>query len=73
LCGLIRPLLNGLFFGNAAQLWPQFVSIAATWAYSFVVTIVILKILDYTIGLRVTNEEEEIGIDISQHGERVPI
>jgi Amt family ammonium transporter len=64
---------DGLFFGNAAQLWPQFVSIAATWAYSFVVTIAILKILDYTIGLRVTNEDEEIGIDISQHGERVPI
>ena len=39
-------------------------------AYSFVVTFVILKLVDLVIGLRVTTEEEEIGLDLTQHGER---
>jgi Amt family ammonium transporter len=64
--------VDGLFYGNVSQLWPQFVSVAATWAYAFVVTIVLLKVLDLTLGLRVTEEEEDIGLDVSQHGERIP-
>jgi Amt family ammonium transporter len=39
-------------------------------AYSFVLTFVILKVLDMVMGLRVTEEEEVAGIDASQHGER---
>jgi hypothetical protein len=39
-------------------------------AYSFVVTFVILKVIDLVIGLRVTAEEEEVGLDLTQHGER---
>jgi Amt family ammonium transporter len=61
--------VDGLFFGNPGQLMKQIISIGATWAYSFVVTFIILKVLDATMGLRVTEEEEEQGLDISQHGE----
>ena len=39
-------------------------------AYSFVVTFVILKLVDLVIGLRVSTDEEEIGLDLTQHGER---
>ena len=42
----------------------------ATIAYSFVVTFVILKVVDATMGLRVREEDEIMGLDLSQHGER---
>jgi Amt family ammonium transporter len=60
---------NGLFFGNPGQLTTQLIGIAATWAYAFIVTFIILKVLDATMGLRVTEDEEVQGLDISQHGE----
>ena len=60
---------NGLFFGNASLLWSQIISIGAVWVYSFVSTLVILKALDWTMGLRVSDEEEYDGLDLSQHGE----
>ena len=60
---------NGLFFGNASLLWSQIISIGAVWVYSFVITLVILKALDWTMGLRVSEEEEYDGLDLSQHGE----
>ncbi|MBI2910884.1 MAG: ammonium transporter [Chloroflexi bacterium] len=60
---------NGLFFGNPGQLVPQIIAVATTWVYSFAVTFAILKVLDATMGLRVKEEEEEAGIDLSQHGE----
>lgn len=63
---------NGLFYGNASLLGLQAISVGVTWIYAFAVTIVILKVLDWTMGLRVNEDEEESGIDISQHGERVP-
>jgi Amt family ammonium transporter len=67
---LINPNgANGLFFGNPAQLWIQFVSVAATWIFAFVMTSIILKVVDLIVGLRVTEEEEERGLDISQHNE----
>ena len=61
---------NGLLFGNPAQLVTQLIGVAATWAYAFTLTFVILKVLDVTMGLTVKPEEEEVGLDISQHGER---
>jgi len=61
---------EGLFKGNAAQFGDQVVAVAATIAFSFTVTYVILRVLDATMGLRVSEEEEIVGIDISQHGER---
>ncbi|KAF0145327.1 MAG: ammonium transporter Amt family [Nitrospirae bacterium] len=60
---------NGLFFGNASLLWSQLISIGAAWVYSFVITLVLLKVLDWTMGLRVSDEEEYEGLDLSQHGE----
>ena len=67
---LVNPAgADGLFFGNAAQLGTQALSVVAAWVYSFVVTFIILKILDATMGLRVSEEEESEGLDLSQHGE----
>lgn len=60
---------DGLLFGNAGQLWIQFVSVLVTCVFAFVMTVMILKILDWTIGLRVTHEEEVRGLDITQHSE----
>jgi Amt family ammonium transporter len=60
---------DGLFFGNPGQLWIQFISVAATWIFAFVMTVIILKVVDSIVGLRVTEEEEERGLDISQHNE----
>jgi Amt family ammonium transporter len=60
---------NGLLFGNFALLKTQMIAILATAVYSFVVSIVILKIVDRFIGLRINEESEENGLDISQHGE----
>ena len=60
---------DGLFFGNASLLGIQALSVGAAIAYSFVVTWVILKILDATMGVRVKDIEEMEGLDLSQHGE----
>jgi Amt family ammonium transporter len=60
---------DGLFFGNFSLIGIQALSIASAWIYSFVVTLIILKILDWTMGLRVTEEHEINGLDLSQHGE----
>ena len=60
---------NGLFFGNPSQLWIQFVSVVATCVFSFVVSFILLKIVDSTIGLRVDDEDEEQGLDVSEHSE----
>ncbi len=60
---------DGLFYGNPGQLWNQLVAILASWVLAFVVTFILLKILDATMGLRVTEEDEVAGLDISQHSE----
>jgi Amt family ammonium transporter len=60
---------DGLFFGNASLIGIQALSVVSAWVYSFVVTLIILKILDWTMGLRVTEEHEINGLDLSQHGE----
>jgi len=60
---------NGLFFGNPGQLWIQFVSVIASMAFAFFMTLIILKVVDLIIGLRVTEEEEMKGLDISLHNE----
>jgi Amt family ammonium transporter len=67
---LINPSgANGLFFGNPGQLWTQFLAVAVTWIFAFVMTSIILKVVDLLVGLRVTDEDEERGLDISQHNE----
>jgi Amt family ammonium transporter len=60
---------NGLFFGNPGLLGIQAVAVLVTWVYAFVMTLIILKVLDWTMGLRVSDEEEETGLDLSQHSE----
>src|ERR1700704_6066508 len=60
---------NGLFYGNPGQLWVQIVAVASTYALAIVGTIVILKIVDAFVGLRVSAEDEMAGLDLSQHSE----
>ena len=61
----------GVLEGNLAQLWLQFYGIAATAIYCGVVSFILLKVIDLTIGLRLDEEAEREGIDIRLHGERV--
>jgi len=61
---------NGLFFGNPGQLWVQFVAVVGTWIFAFVGTLIILLILKALMGLRVSEEEEVMGLDLSQHNEK---
>ncbi len=60
---------NGLFFGNPGQLGIQAIAVLATWILAFVGTIILLKIVDAVMGLRVSQEDEQTGIDLSQHDE----
>ena len=73
---LATGLFVGIGFGALAegvsrgeQVLYQLVSIGAAWGWSFVMTSIILIALKYTIGLRVSEEEEALGLDASQHGE----
>jgi len=60
---------DGLFFGNAGQLWTQFVSVIATMVFAFIMTLIILKLIDMVIGLRVSEEDEVKGLDVTLHNE----
>jgi Amt family ammonium transporter len=61
---------DGVLFGGGSKLLVnQLIAIGATFAFSFIVTWVVAKILDVTIGLRVSAEDELIGLDQSQHAE----
>ena len=61
---------NGLFFGNPGQIGMQLFAVMVTIAFSFGTTYVLARLLNGSIGLRVTVMEEEVGLDISSHGER---
>lgn len=61
---------DGLFFGNPGQFSIQLLTTFAVMVFSFVGTYIILKLVDGLTGLRVTPEEESIGLDLSQHNER---
>jgi Amt family ammonium transporter len=60
---------SGLIDGNAGQVGKQAVAVAATWIYSGIATFAILKVVDFFVGIRVEEAEEEAGLDSSQHGE----
>ena len=64
-----NPLASGLLEGNAYQLLNQLVGVAIAWVLAILGTLAILKLVDVTIGLRVSEEEEVQGLDLSQHGE----
>ncbi len=60
---------NGLFFGNPGQVWIQVVAVLATYVLAVVGTAIILKVVDALVGLRVSEEDEVAGLDLSQHSE----
>ncbi|MFW9896761.1 MAG: ammonium transporter, partial [Candidatus Thorarchaeota archaeon] len=61
---------TGLIMGNIVQVWIQTVGVIITIVYTFVITWVIAKLIDKLMGLRTSEEEEYLGIDISIHGEK---
>ncbi len=64
-----NALASGLLEGNAYQLLNQLVGVGIAWCLGIAGTLAILKLVDVTIGLRVSEEEEVQGLDLSQHGE----
>jgi len=64
-----NTLASGVLEGNAHQLLNQMLGVAIAWGLAIVGTLMILKVVDLTIGLRVNEEEEIQGLDLSQHGE----
>jgi Amt family ammonium transporter len=80
--GIVGAILTGVFasefiMGDSAptnmmhQLWVQTEGVLATIAYSAVLTFIILKVIDIVIGIRVDADDERMGLDLSQHGERI--
>ena len=66
---VIQSAYSGAFSGNTHQLWIQVIAILSTLVYSGVVTAVIFKIVEKTLGIRVSEEEESYGLDLTQHNE----
>ncbi|KHO14688.1 MULTISPECIES: ammonium transporter [Acinetobacter] len=83
--GIVGAILTGVFYSDeiikaasvtlaptfAGQLWVQVEGVLATMVYSGIVTFIILKVIDVVIGLRVNADDERMGLDLSQHGERI--
>ncbi len=61
--------VNGLLYGNASQLWIQLKAVGITALYAFVVSLILFKLVDLVINLRVTEQEERVGLDLTQHRE----
>ncbi|HQV22350.1 MAG TPA: ammonium transporter, partial [Agitococcus sp.] len=75
--GIVGALLTGVFAqkqlsGVDASIWIQAIGALSTLAYSLIMSWIILSLIDWTIGLRVEEEHEKIGLDLTQHGEQVP-
>ncbi len=79
--GIVGAILTGAFaapalggFGEVEniglQLWIQFKGVLFTVVYTAIVTFVILKVIDVVMGLRVNEEQESVGLDLSLHNER---
>jgi ammonium transporter, Amt family len=64
-----KPAALGLVDGNGGQIMSQLIGVAIAWALAIVGTIVILKIVDIILGVRVSREQEIEGLDLTQHGE----
>ncbi len=67
---LVNPAGSGLIDNHGSQIVTQLIAVVATAVYAFVVTLILSKIIDATIGLRVRDEEEAVGLDIAQHAEK---
>jgi len=60
---------DGLFFGGARLLGVQFLGVAVTAVYAFVVSWILVKVIDATIGLRASEDDETLGLDLTEHSE----
>jgi ammonium transporter, Amt family len=60
---------DGVFHGGGKLLLWQFIAVVGSFAFSFIVSYILLKVIDKTIGLRVNTEQESIGLDLTQHSE----
>ena len=60
---------TGMLAGNFNQVWIQLVGIFAAGSYSFIVTYILVVVIDRMIGFRINDEDEEMGLDTTQHGE----
>ena len=79
--GIVGALLTGVFASSAVtgsemnpvmtQVGIQAASVVATMVYASAVSWILLKIIDVVMGLRVTSDEERMGLDLSLHGERI--
>ena len=68
---LVNPAgANGLFYGNPGQFFLQLLAVVAAIGFAFGMTFIISKLLSRIMGLRVSENEEEVGLDISEHGEQ---
>ena len=61
---------GGVFTGNGGQFVSQLIATVATWAYAFIVTWILFKLVDVVMKVRVSEADEAIGLDASQHGEQ---
>ncbi|NHI94106.1 MAG: ammonium transporter [Candidatus Lokiarchaeota archaeon] len=61
---------SGLIYGNVYQFLVQLAAVGITFAYSFGLTFIILKIMDLTMGIRVEEKAEYLGLDLAEHGEK---
>ena len=61
---------SGLIYGNVMQFLVQLAAVGITMAYSFGVTFLLLKIMDLTMGIRVEEKAEYVGLDLAEHGEK---
>ncbi len=60
---------NGLFYGNPVQFWIQLKTTVITMVFSFVASYTLLKLVDFLVGLRVSEHDERVGLDLTQHRE----
>jgi Amt family ammonium transporter len=65
----VQASYKGLIDGNAGQVLTQLIAVGATIAYAVVATFVIIKLVDVILGIRISARDEELGIDLSTHGE----
>lgn len=67
---IVNPIGKGLFNGNPGQVGKQAIGILATLAWSGVMTLLIAWVVKITVGLRVDEEAEDVGMDLAEHSER---
>ena len=61
--------MDGLLYGNPAQLLIQLKAVGIVAVYAFVASLILFKLVDLVINLRVTEQEERVGLDLTQHRE----